>query len=114
MHLDRTNDQEIFEEFLRRLSDEQVRTSREGYVELSSWEDVELEVPLRLQVTPQSLGEHLRAMERDGELAFPEAQPIIGALQLFLVHLDEAIRTRKPGQTELVPDATGVSSVAPS
>ena len=24
MHLDRTNDQEIFEEFLRRLSDEQV------------------------------------------------------------------------------------------
>ena len=109
----RTDDEGIFEEFLRRLGDEDVRTSADGAVELRSWEDVELDVPLRLRVTPRSLGEPLRALEHAGASAFPEAQPVVGALQLFLVHLDEAIRTRRPGHTDLVPDTTGVRSAPP-
>ena len=49
----RTDDEGIFEEFLRRLGDEDVRTSADGAVELRSWEDVELDGPLRLRVTPR-------------------------------------------------------------
>ncbi len=114
MNLDRTDDQSIFEEFLFRLSDEQVRSSPEGYVEIRSWQDVDLDTPLRLQVSPRSLAEHLRMMERDGKLTFPDEQPIVGALQLFLVHLDEAIRMRRSGETELVPYRAGVKSLVSS
>ena len=115
MPLDRANDQEVFAEFLNRVSDEDVRASEEGYIEIRTWSDVELdEGPLRLRLTPESLAEHLRGMEHDGELAFPGTQPIIGALQLFLVHLDEAIRTRRAGETELLPDRGGVRSVTPN
>ncbi|MHA6804671.1 hypothetical protein [Salinifilum ghardaiensis] len=118
MNLDRTNDQELYDELLNRLSNEaggHARASEDGSrIELSGWWEQEpLDETLRLHVTPRSLGEHLREMEDGIDLVFPDVQPVVGALQLFLVHIDEAIATRKSGETELVVRADGVWSIPP-
>lgn len=43
---------------------------------------------------------------------WPDVQPVEAAWRLFLVHLEEAVRTAKPGETELHLDRTGVVSRA--
>lgn len=69
-----------------------------------------LPTPLRLHITPGSFGQHLRTAAPGATYAFPDVQPIEAAWRLFLVHLDEAVRTAKPGETELVLDRKGVLS----
>ncbi|EQD86262.1 hypothetical protein N599_10520 [Saccharopolyspora erythraea D] len=66
------------------------------------------EALVRLHVTQASLGEHLRAMANDGERVFPGEAPLVGALQLFLVHIDEAVNTRQPGHDDLIVRSGGV------
>jgi hypothetical protein len=41
---------------------------------------------------------------------WPDVPPVEAAWRLFLVHLEEAVRTTKPGETELVLDRTGVQA----
>ncbi|MGH3520676.1 MAG: hypothetical protein ACRDQ7_25545 [Haloechinothrix sp.] len=54
-----------------------------------------------MKLTPETLADHLSTMEEDGELLFPDVEPIIGAMQLFLVHIDETIQTRRDGHNTL-------------
>jgi hypothetical protein len=58
----------------------------QGLVVLTEFDHRPLPVPLRLHIT--------------------------AAWRLFLVHLEEAVRTAKPGETELHLDRTGVVSRA--
>ncbi|MFC5136985.1 hypothetical protein ACFPK1_01960 [Actinomycetospora rhizophila] len=67
-----------------------------------------LPVPLRLHVTPAAFDGHLRAMAPDAALVFPDVDSLEAAWRLFLVHLEEAVQTAKPGETELVLDRSGV------
>ena len=59
---------------------------------------------------PASFGEHVRAAAPGAAHAFPDVAPIEAAWRLFLVHLDEAVRTAKNGETELALYRTGVLS----
>jgi hypothetical protein len=81
-----------------------------GLLILTEYDHRPLTTPLRLHVTPASFGEHLRAAAPGATYAFPDVTPIEAAWRLFLVHLDEAVQTAKPGETELVLDRTGVLS----
>ncbi|GAA3359648.1 hypothetical protein [Saccharopolyspora gregorii] len=110
------NDEELYAELLRRLQGRAhaADTSSVSMIEFSPAVDgVSTGSPVRLHVTPVSLGDHLRAMASDGDRAFPGEAPLIGALQLFLVHIDEAVNTRQPGQNDLVVKPGGVWALSP-
>jgi hypothetical protein len=68
---------------------------------------------MRLHVTPDSFGQVLRDAAPTSAGAFPDLEPLEAAWRLFLVHLDEAIQTARPGETELVPAPSGVASLQP-
>jgi hypothetical protein len=67
--------------------------------------------PMRLHVTPDSFGRTLREAAATSAGAFPDVEPLEAAWRLFLVHLDEAIATARPNETELLPTTTGVASL---
>lgn len=69
------------------------------------------EPPLRLHVTPGSLGSRLRSKSAEAAGAFPDVDPVVAAFRLFLVHMEEAVRTRQPDQRELVLSDDGVRAV---
>jgi hypothetical protein len=81
-----------------------------GLLTITEYDHRVLPTPLRLHITPGSFGQHLRAAAPGATYVFPDATPLKAAFRLFLVHLDEAVRTAKPGETELVFDRTGVLS----
>lgn len=118
MNLDHDDDQAVFDEllnFLVGVTAGRFRIVGDGSViELTGWrrEDFATE-PLRLHVTVSSVAQHLRDMEYRADLVFPNVQPIIGALQLFMVHLGEGIATRESGETELIPYPGGVRANPP-
>ncbi len=118
MSIDRDDDQAVYEALLDLLREEtegNFHVSEDGsYIELSRWggEDLTAE-PVRLHTTVSAIAEHLRGMEDGVDLFFPDVQPIIGAVQLFSVHIAEAIGTRKPGETELIVRPGGVWSAPP-
>lgn len=80
----------------------------QGVVVLTTFDHRPLPVPLRLHITPASFDEHLHGMAQDAAHLFPDVDPLEAAWRLFLVHLEEAVRTAKPGETELVLDTSGV------
>ncbi|GAA4933092.1 hypothetical protein EV188_103670 [Actinomycetospora succinea] len=80
----------------------------QGVVPLTEFDHRPLPTALRLHVTPTTFDEHLRGMAPGAALLFPAVGPLEAAWRLFLVHLDEGVRTAKPGQTELVLDRSGV------
>jgi hypothetical protein len=84
-----------------------------GAVTLTEFDHRPLARPLRLHLSAASLGEHLRAGASDAAAVWPDVPPVEAAWRLFLVHLEEAVRTAKPGETELVLDPTGVRSQRP-
>ena len=84
----------------------------QGLVVLTEFDHRPLPVPLRLHITATSFGDHLRAAAPDAAVVWPDVQPVEAAWRLFLVHLEEAVRTAKPGETELHLDRTGVVSRA--
>lgn len=67
-------------------------------------------MPLRLHITPDSFDDHLRALAPDAALLFRDVNRLEAAWRVFLVHLEEAVRTVKPGETELFVAADGVRS----
>jgi len=79
----------------------------QGVVVLTAFDHRPLPAPLRLHTTPAAFDEHLRTIAPDAALLFPDVDPLEAAWRLFLVHLEEAVRTAKPGQTELVLDRQG-------
>ncbi|WP_141921402.1 hypothetical protein [Halopolyspora algeriensis] len=97
-------DSDLFAEFIKRLkSDSEVRVNDDKmFVDLFTWEEENLDPPIRLHVSPAILGLHLRKMESAGGEVFPNVEPIIGALQLFFVHIMETIATRRQGDNDLV------------
>ena len=85
-----------------------------GIVVLTAFDHRPLPTPLRLHMTPVSFDEHLRTMAPDAALLFPDVDRLEAAWRLFLVHLEAAVRTAKPGETELVLDSAGVRSRRPA
>ncbi|WP_444960888.1 hypothetical protein [Nocardiopsis sp. M1B1] len=100
----------LFAELVRRLNlddglaDE--APDRMGVL-LRRWQGGDLDPPYILHVDPPTLGEHLRSMEGISEL-FPGVIPEIGALRLFLVHIEEAVETAPEGHRHLVIGPAGV------
>jgi hypothetical protein len=84
-----------------------------GVLTLTEFDHRPLPAPLRLHITPASFDEHLQRMAPDAALVFPDVDPPEAAWRLFLVHLEEAVQTGKPGETELVLARDGVRSESP-
>lgn len=101
-------DEEIFSDLTRRLSASATIHLEKGAIEISSFDGTQLEPAVRLLGTSESLVAHVRGMADDARGAFLETEPLIAALQLFLVHVEESILTRKPGENELVPGPAGL------
>ena len=80
----------------------------QGLVVLTAFNHRPLPTPLRLHITAASFDKHLRTMAPDAALLFPDVDPLEAAWRLFLVHLEEAVRTAKPGETDLDLDRSGV------
>ena len=80
----------------------------QGLVVITAFDHRPLPTPLRLHITPAAFDEHLRTMAPEAALLFPDVDQLEAAWRLFLVHLEEAVRTAKPGETELVLDRAGV------
>ncbi|HEY2220967.1 hypothetical protein [Actinomycetospora sp.] len=64
--------------------------------------------PLRLHLTPASLGSHLETIAPDYADMFPLLKPIEAAWCAFYIHLLADIESAKPGDTDLVLGQVGV------
>ncbi|WP_285732637.1 hypothetical protein [Nocardiopsis sp. ATB16-24] len=104
------DDTPLFRELVHRLdSNDGLADEASGRrsVLLRRWRGRELDPPYVLHVDPPTLREHLRSMGDTGGL-FPDVSPEIGALQLFLVHIEEAVDTAPEGHRHLVIGPGGV------
>ncbi|MEU0239248.1 hypothetical protein ABZ234_16305 [Nocardiopsis sp. NPDC006198] len=104
------DDTYLFTELVRRLNLDEGsadEATRRRSVLLRRWQGRDLDPPYMLHVDPPTLGEHLRSMEGISEL-FPGTAPEIGALQLFLVHIGEAVETAPQGHRHLVIGPAGM------
>lgn len=107
------DDESLFAELLRRLDMDDgsaQEASDQNGILISRWQGRALDSPYVLHVTPSTLGAHLRTM--DAKELFPKATPETGALQLFLVHVEEAIETAPEGRSNLVIRPSGVCAQA--
>lgn len=101
-------------EFVRRLNGFDSLAAQDPVrhaVVVSAWDSRELQPPVRLHLDPAVLGRHLRYLSEDGATLFPDVEPVIGALQLFLVHVQETIETRRPGHDDLILVGSGLEAV---
>jgi len=106
---ERVDDDELYSELLEWLrSVSAASAAREGPIVISDFDGETFAQPLRLHVTPESLGRHLRNRAPESGGAFPDVDPVVAAFRLFLVHVEEAVRARRPDQRELVLSDTGV------
>lgn len=85
----------------------------QGVVTLTEFDHQPLPIPLRLHITPAGFDQHLRSMASGAALLFPDVDPLEATWRLFLVHLEEAVQTARPGETELVLARDGVRSTRP-
>ena len=110
------SDAELYDQLLGYLAAEGAISEDpdRSVVTLTAFNHRALTTPLHLHVCPASFGEHLRAAAPGAAGAFPDVAPTEAAWRLFLVHLEEAVRTAKPGETELVLDRPGVLSRPPA
>ena len=86
-------DDELFAELERRLRDhvDPDVTYADGALVLHRWRhDEPMDPPLRLHITPAGLGARCREMAGDAADLW-DGPPILSALNLFLVHLDEVV-----------------------
>lgn len=88
--------------------------ARRGVLVLSEFDHRPLPAPLHLHVSPDILGDHLRASAPAAAGSYPDVHPVEAAWRLFLVHLADAVATAEPGETELVLDDTGVLARPPA
>jgi hypothetical protein len=90
-----------------------VENAEPGIVVIEEYDHRRLDQPLRLHLTASALGNRLREMLPDARFLQPDADPMDAAWGLFLVHLDEAVATAGPGETELMLGHGGVDSARP-
>ena len=109
------SDQELYDQLLGHLAAEgEIEEDPEsGVVVLTEFDHRVLERPLRLHLTPHAFGRYLRDAAPGSAGAFPDIPPLEAAWRLFTVHLDEAVQTARPGETELVLRRGGVDSLRP-
>lgn len=105
-----TEDQVLFARLLSVLGVDGGGSAPEGVL-ITTFGGRSLSQPMHLHVTPSSFGPLLRSSANESAGAFPEVEPLEAAWRLFLVHLDEAIQTARPGETELVPASYGIESL---
>ncbi|OLF09933.1 hypothetical protein [Actinophytocola xanthii] len=76
----------------------------ESVLVISRWRDEPLDPPVRLAVDEDVLERHLPLLYEDAATLWPDIGREAGAFNLLSVHLDETVRTRKPGHKHLVLD----------
>lgn len=64
-------------------------------LEITRRNGVRLETPVSMRVSETVLESHLRGMSDDAHDVFPNKPPMEAALQLLIVHIDEAIETHR-------------------
>ncbi|NMO93200.1 hypothetical protein [Actinomycetospora sp. TBRC 11914] len=108
-------DQEMYDQLLGYLAAQGsiVEDTEPGIVIIEEYDHRRLDQPLRLHLTAPEFGNRLREMGADAQYLRPDADPTDAAWGLFLVHLDEAVATARPGETELRLGRGGVDSVRP-
>ncbi|MGW0663400.1 hypothetical protein [Streptodolium elevatio] len=108
------DDVEMYAELVRRMNlDGSVADAlpdNQGIV-IRRWGTDDLANPLILAVDPESLGERRRATAADAAELFPSKEPSIAALQLLLVHIQEAVDTRSADAQRLVLTSNGVAAL---
>lgn len=109
-----TEDQVLYARLLTAIGEGGVDERTADGIVISAFEGRSLMQPMHLRVTPASFGPLLRSTAEQSASAFPDVEPEEAAWRLFLVHLDEAIQTAAPGETELVPTPYGVESFRPN
>ena len=110
-----STDQEMYDQLLGYLAAEGsiVEDTEPGIIVIEEYDHRRLDQPLRLHLTASEFGGRLREMGPDARFLRPDADPTDAAWGLFLVHLDEAVGTARPGETELMLGRGGVDSVRP-
>ena len=103
-------DQQLYDDLVTALRrhGEVEEDADQGVVRLLGYADHPLAVPFTLHVTPRSLGAVVREGEAEGTIAFPRTQPARASWTLLLEQVDEAVRTARTGETELVIDHGGI------
>jgi hypothetical protein len=109
--MDSTEDQMLFARLLSAITIDGIAESTPDGIVISTFEGRVLSESVHLHVTPSSFGPLLRDTASASAGAFPDVEPLEAAWRLFLVHLDEAIQTARPGETELVPASYGIESL---
>lgn len=79
--------------------------SSDFYV-INRWGDEEFEDPIRFYASGQALTDYLRQLADDAAILWPDMEKSEAALNLMLVHLEEAILTRR-GATTVVLTSRG-------
>ncbi|WP_433802546.1 hypothetical protein [Actinomycetospora sp. CA-084318] len=108
-----TEDQVLYARLLTAIGEGGVVERTADGVVIDAFEDRSLMQLMHLRVTPATFGPLLRSTAGRSASAFPDVEPLEAAWRLFLVHLDEAIQTAAPGETELVPTPDGVGAFRP-
>lgn len=103
-------DQEMYDQLLGYLAAEGAieEDPGAGIVVLTEFDHGAVNPPLRLHLTPASFGQHLRDAATESASLYPDVPPVEAAWRLFTVHLDEAVKTARPGEIELVLRPGGV------
>lgn len=107
-----TEDQVLYARLLTAIGEGILEHTPDGVV-ISAFEGQPLMQRMHLHLSAESFGPFLRSTAARSAAAFPDVEPVEAAWRLFLVHLDEAIQTAAPGETELVPTPDGVESFRP-
>ncbi len=109
------SDQELYDQLLGYLAAEGEieEDPKNGTVVITEFDHRILEQPLRLHLDPSTFGRFLHDATSESAVLYPDISPMEAAWRLFTVHLDEAVQTARPGETELVLGRGGVDSRRP-
>lgn len=107
------SDAELYDQLLGYLAAEGAIVEDDDCIVITEFDHRRLDQPLRLQLSPTTFGAHLRRGGSDANGLYPDIPPLEAAWRVFIVHLDEAVRTARPDETELVLVRGGVLSRRP-
>lgn len=105
------SDQHLFDTLLEGLADVGAVTPDADTVRLDGFPSQT--EPMRLHLTPASLGEHLRHIAPRWADTFPLLRPVEAASVVFLLHVMTAVEKAGPGDTDLVVTPEGLVSRLP-
>lgn len=102
---------ELHRELLRRLnldgSTAELLPDHTG-IRITVWAGTQLDPPLVLECTPAQLGTRIRDLGSTAFEALGGSDPVIAAMQLLIVHVEEAIASRTTESHRLVITSSGV------